>query len=184
MATAESEPKVAAELKKEPEVNKLFRMVMKFEGSDLHLKVGQPPMMRLKGDIRRMEMRPLTQQDMERLLLPTLSPKQRKILDDEGGVDFSYVIGQDECRFRVSLFRQRNRLSLVSRRVNNTIPTFEKLGLPPSIEKLCHFDQGMIIFAGVTGSGKTTSIASMLEYINQREPVHILTIEDPIEFTY
>src|SRR5947208_7721340 len=88
------------ELKKEPEVNKLFRMVMKYEGSDLHLKVGQPPMMRLRGDIRRMEMRPLTQEDMERLLLPLLQSKHRKILDDEGGVDFSYVIGQEACRFR------------------------------------------------------------------------------------
>jgi twitching motility protein PilT len=189
MATADMErggggPTVPAEVRREPEVNKLFRMVMKHEGSDLHLKVGQPPMMRLKGDIVRMQMRPLTPSDMERLLLPLLNERQRRILDEEGGVDFSYVVGNDECRFRVSLFRQRNRLSLVSRRVNNTIPTFEKLGLPPSIEKLCHFDQGMIIFAGVTGSGKTTSIASMLEYINQREPVHILTIEDPIEFTY
>jgi twitching motility protein PilT len=99
-------------------------------------------------------------------------------------VDFSYVVGQDECRFRVSLFRQRGRLSLVSRRVNTVIPNFKDLGLPDSIEKLCHFSEGMIIFAGVTGSGKTTSIASMLDYIAEREPLHILTIEDPIEFTY
>jgi twitching motility protein PilT len=169
---------------KEPEVNKLFRLVMKHEASDLHLKVGQPPMMRLRGDIRRVDMRPLTQEDMERLLLPHLNARQRKILEEEGGVDFSYVVGHDECRFRVSLFRQRGRLSLVSRRVNTKIPTFEKLGLPPSIEKLCNFSEGMIIFAGVTGSGKTTSIASMLDYLNEREPLHILTIEDPIEFTF
>jgi twitching motility protein PilT len=84
----------------------------------------------------------------------------------------------------VSLFRQRGRLSLVARRVNNVIPTFEKLGLPPSIEKLCHYDQGLIILAGVTGSGKSTTIASMLDYINEREPLHILTVEDPIEFTF
>src|SRR6202011_4731188 len=99
--------KPAAEVRKEPEVNKLFRMVMKHEASDLHLKVGQPPMMRLRGDIRRMDMRPLTQEDMERLLLAQLSPKHRKILEEEGGVDFSYVVGDDECRFRVSLFKQR-----------------------------------------------------------------------------
>src|SRR5204862_3525611 len=91
----------------EPEVNKLFRMVMKHEASDLHLKVGQPPMMRLRGDIRRVDAPPLTQEQMERLLLTQLQPKHRKILDEEGGVDFSYVIGSDECRFRVSLFRQR-----------------------------------------------------------------------------
>jgi twitching motility protein PilT len=169
---------------REPEANKLFRMVMKYEASDLHLKVGQPPMMRLKGDIRRMEMRPLTQEDMERLLLPLLTPKQRKVLDDEGGVDFSYVVGQDECRFRVSLFRQRGRLSLVSRRVNTSIPSFEKLGLPPIIESLCKFPEGLVILAGVTGSGKSTTIASMLDYINEREPLHILTCEDPIEFVF
>ena len=179
--------KVHAEHKdrrREPEANKLFRMVMKLQASDLHLKVGQPPMVRLRGDIRRTEAKPLTQEDMERMLLPLLSPRQRKILDEEGGVDFSYVIGDDECRFRVSLFKQKGRLSLVSRRVNNVIPNFEGLGLPPTIEKLCNFPEGLIIFAGVTGSGKSTSIAAMLDYINAREPLHILTIEDPIEFVF
>jgi twitching motility protein PilT len=129
-------------------------------------------------------MRPLTQEDMERLLYAVLSERHKRILDEEGGVDFSYVIGDDECRFRVSLFKQRNRLSLVARRVNVNIPSFEKLGLPPIIEKLCHYPEGLIIFAGVTGSGKSTSIASMLDYINGREPLHILTVEDPIEFTF
>ncbi len=177
-------PAAAPSMRKEPEVNKLFRMVMEHEASDLHLKVGQPPMMRLRGDIRRMKMRPLTQEDMERLLLSQLSAKHRKILDEEGGVDFGYVIGQDECRFRVSLFKQRNRLSLVARRVNNVIPNFADLGLPPSIEKLCNYSEGLVILAGVTGSGKSTTIASMLDYINAREPLHVLTIEDPIEFTF
>ncbi|MBI2804140.1 MAG: PilT/PilU family type 4a pilus ATPase [Planctomycetes bacterium] len=178
------ELKAPAEPKKEPEANKLFRMVMKLEASDLHLKVGQPPMMRLRGDIRRTEMRPLTQEDMERLMYPLLNPRLRQILDDEGGVDFSYVVGQDECRFRVSLFKQRGRLSLVSRRVNNVIPSFEKLGLPPIIESLCKFPEGLVILAGVTGSGKSTTIASMLDYVNAREPLHILTVEDPIEFVF
>src|SRR6516162_6860061 len=143
MATADIEKPAAEQVPaghaREPEANKLFRMVMKHEGSDLHLKVGQPPMMRLKGDIRRADMRPLTQEDMERLLLPLIDEKKRKILDEEGGVDFSYVIGHDECRFRVSLFRQRGRLSLVARRGNQVIPNFAALGLPESIEKLCHF---------------------------------------------
>ncbi|MCC6417785.1 MAG: PilT/PilU family type 4a pilus ATPase [Gemmataceae bacterium] len=178
------EPRAPADPRKEPEVNKLFRMTMKLEGSDLHLKVGQPPMMRLKGDIRRMEMPPLTQEQMERLLLPLLDVKKRKILDEEGGVDYSYVIGQDECRFRVSLFRQRNRLSLIARRVNASIPKFADLGLPASIESLCTFPEGLVILAGVTGSGKSTTIASMLDYIAEREPLHILTVEDPIEFTF
>jgi twitching motility protein PilT len=191
MASADDEPVPVDPLpaqvigpKRDFEVDKLFRMVMKHEGSDLHLKVGLPPMMRLKGIIRRMDMRPLAQEDMERLLYPTLSPRQRKILEETGGIDFAHIIGNDECRFRVNLFKQRNKLSLVARRVNTKIPNFEKLYLPPSIEKLCHFDQGLIILAGVTGSGKSTTIASMLDYINEREYVHILTIEDPIEFTF
>ncbi len=186
-----------AEVKREPEVNKLFRMVMKYEGSDLHLKVGLPPMMRLKGVIRQMEMRPLTQEDMERLLFSVMKDHHKKILEDTGGADFAYVIGDDECRYRVNLFYQRGRLSLVARRVSHKIPSFEQLGLLipeqektrkpgelPIIERLCHFDQGLIMLAGVTGSGKSTTIAAMLDYINERERVHILTIEDPIEYLF
>ena len=131
-----------------------------------------------------MEMKPLSQEDMLQLLIPLLNAEQRAILDETGGVDFAHVVGQDECRFRVNLFRQRGRLSLVARRVNTSIPSFAKLGLPASIETLCHFDQGMIILAGITGSGKSTTIAAMLEYINEHQRIHILTIEDPIEFTF
>jgi twitching motility protein PilT len=189
MATADveayvDESRVPAEPRREPEVNKLFRMVMKHEGSDLHLKVGLPPMMRLKGVIRQMEMKALSVDDMERLLLPIMSDHHRKILEDTGGADFAHVVGQDECRFRVNVFKQRGRLSLVSRRVNNNVPTFDKLGLPAVLARLSTFDQGMIILAGVTGSGKSTTIASMLDYINERERVHILTIEDPIEYMF
>lgn len=186
MATADLENQVddRAESRREPEINKLFRMVMKHEGSDLHLKAGLPPMMRLRNAIRHMEMRPLGSDDMERLVYPILSDRSKKQLEDDGGADFAHIIGQDECRFRVNLFKQRGRLSLVARRVSSNVPTFAKLGLPPAIEKLCHYDQGMIILAGVTGSGKSTTIASMLDYINERERVHILTIEDPIEYLF
>jgi twitching motility protein PilT len=173
-----------AQVKKEPEVNKLFRMVMKYEGSDLHLKVGLPPMMRLAGTIRAMELPPLSATDMERLLLTILTERQSRVLEETGGIDFAHIIGDDECRFRVNLFRQRGRLSLVARRVNTRIPDFKALYLPPIMEELCKFYQGMIILAGVTGSGKSTTIASMLEFINQHERVHILTIEDPIEFMF
>jgi twitching motility protein PilT len=189
MAVADVEPleldaRQPAEVRREPEVNKLFRMVMKHEGSDLHLKVGLPPMMRLRNAIRHMEMKAINSEEMERLLFPIMSPRSQKLLEDTGGADFAHVIGQDECRFRVNIFRQRGKLSLVARRVNTKVPTFEKLGLPQTIEKLCHYDQGMIILAGVTGSGKSTTIASMLDYINERERVHILTIEDPIEYLF
>src|SRR5213080_1271103 len=100
MATSDAEvngePQLEVRREREPEANKLFRMVMKHQGSDLHLKVGLPPMMRLKGVIRRMDMKPLTQEDMERLLLPTLNDDLKKILHETGGVDYSYVIGMEE----------------------------------------------------------------------------------------
>jgi twitching motility protein PilT len=189
MATADVDPidqeiRAPADAQREPEINKLFRMVMKHEGSDLHLKAGLPPMMRLRNAIRHMDMRALSPEDIDRLVWPMLSERSKQLLEETGGADFAHVVGHDECRFRVNLFKQRGRLSLVARRVINKIPTFDKLNLPPSIEKLCHFDQGMIVLAGVTGSGKSTTIAAMLDYINQRERVHILTIEDPIEYLF
>ena len=188
MATADVEAEIEeariAPAQGEPEINKLFRSVMKNEGSDLHLKVGMPPMMRLRNAIRQTQLPPLTQEDMERLCYPILTERTRRILDETGGSDFAHIIGADECRFRVNLFKQRGRLSMVARRVNSSIPNFAKLGLPESIENLCHYDQGMVVLAGVTGSGKSTTIASMLDYINERERVHILTIEDPIEYLF
>jgi len=170
----------------EPEANKLFRMVMKYKGSDLHLKVGQPPAMRLAGVLRYMQLPPLSAADMERLMYPLLSARQRGILDEEGGVDLAHVVvdGDLETRFRVNLFKQRGKLSLVARRVNNSIPNFEGLGLPAVLGEIASYDQGIVILAGVTGSGKSTTIASMLQYINERERYHIVTIEDPIEFTF
>jgi twitching motility protein PilT len=170
----------------EPECNKLFRMVMKHQGSDLHLKAGLPPCMRLGGVLRQMQMPALTRDDMERLLFPILTPRQKNILEEDGGVDFAHIIydGNDETRFRVNLFRARGRLSLVARRVNSKIPNFEGLHLPPVMAEITQYEQGIIILAGVTGSGKSTTIASMLQYINERERMHIVTIEDPIEFTF
>jgi len=170
----------------EPEANKLFRNCMKYQGSDLHLKVGLPPAMRLAGVLRQMQLPPLTEADMERLMYPLLTPRQRGILDEEGGVDFAHIVydGDVETRFRVNLFKQRGRLSLVARRVNNKIPTFEDLHLPPVLAEITQYDQGIVLLAGVTGSGKSTTIASMLQYVNQRERMHIVTIEDPIEYTF
>jgi twitching motility protein PilT len=170
----------------EPEANKLFRMVMKHKGSDLHLKVGLPPCMRLGGVLRQMSLPPLSAAEMERLMFPIMTPRSKKILEEEGGCDFAHIVydGKLETRFRVNLFRARGKLSLVARRVNNSIPNFEDLGLPPVMAELTQYEQGIIILAGVTGSGKSTTIASMLQYINERERMHIVTIEDPIEFTF
>jgi twitching motility protein PilT len=181
VATGEMTP---AQAKREPKVNQFFRAVMKHEASDLHMKVGLPPMMRLKGAIRKMDHPPISEEQMERLFYEIMNPRLRKLLDDTGGADFAHVIGSDECRFRVNILKQRGHLGMVARRVNTKVPTFAGLGLPPSIEQLCKYDQGMIILAGVTGSGKSTTIASMLDYLNEREQLHILTIEDPIEYLF
>jgi twitching motility protein PilT len=187
MATAdviEGYEPAPAETKREPKINVLFRTVMKYEASDLHLKVNLPPMMRLKGVIRKMDAPPISEEQMERLFYEIMNPRLRKLLEDTGGADFAHVIGQDECRFRVNILKQRGHLGMVARRVNTKVPTFAGLGLPESIELLCKFDQGMIILAGVTGSGKSTTIASMLDYPNEREQLHTLTIEDPIEYLF
>jgi twitching motility protein PilT len=168
----------------EPEIQRLFRVVMQQQGSDLHLAVGAPPLLRLRNVIRQMDLPPLTQDDMERLVAPMLGDRTRRQLEENGGADFAYIVGKSEGRFRVSLFKQRGQYGLVARRVNAKIPTFEKLGLPPVLEKLCGYDQGLIILAGVTGSGKSTTLAAMIDYINEREQVHILTIEDPIEYLF
>jgi twitching motility protein PilT len=170
----------------EPEANKLFRMVMKHKGSDLHLKVGLPPAMRLGGVLRTMQLPVLKTADMERLMFPIMTPRQRQILEDTGGADFAHIVEDEgvETRFRVNLFRARGRLSLVARRVNTSIPSFEGLGLPPILADIVTEDQGIIILAGVTGSGKSTTIASMLNYVNLNERCHVVTIEDPIEFTF
>jgi twitching motility protein PilT len=184
MATA-TEPNLDSSAS-EPEANKLFRMVMKHKGSDLHLKVGLSPAMRLAGVLRQMALPALSESDMERLMFPLLSPRQKTILEDTGGIDFAHIVVENniETRFRVNLFRQRGRLSLVARRVNTSIPNFEGLGLPPVMAEITQYDQGIVLLAGVTGSGKSTTIASMLQYINERERMHIVTIEDPIEFTF
>ncbi len=176
--------KVAALPAGEPQINQLFRTVMLHKGSDLHLKAGLPGMIRLRGVIQKMNTPVLTQETLEKLIFPILREKDKKVLEDTGGADFAHVIGNDEARYRVNLLKQRGRFAMVARLVNQTIPTFEKLGLPATIEKLCHFEQGMVLLAGVTGSGKSTTIASMLDYMNMNEALHILTIEDPIEFVF
>jgi len=176
--------KVAVPVPGEPMINQLFRTVMLHKGSDLHIKAGLPGMMRLRGVIQKMNTPVLSQDHMEKLCFPIMKEKDRKILDEKGGCDFAHVIGSDEARYRVNLFKQRGKLAMVARLVNQSIPSFEKLGLPATIETLCHYEQGMVLLAGVTGSGKSTTIASMLDYMNSVEALHILTIEDPIEFTF
>ncbi len=170
----------------EQEVDKLFRALVKLEGSDLHLKVGKPPIVRVNGTLKPLNRGPIEMEEMARLLFPMMNERNRKIFDEEGGADFAYVVDVDgtSWRFRVNMLQQLGKIGLVARRVNNHIPNFNGLYLPPTVETLCHFDQGMILLAGVTGSGKSTTIASMLNYINSVYYKHILTLEDPIEFVF
>lgn len=172
--------------REELEIDKLFRTCVKLKGSDLHLKVGKPPYMRINGSLRPLNREPIDDEEMVRLCFPMMDARNRRIFEENGGADFAKVVEVDgeEWRFRVNLLQQMGHVGLVARRVNNWIPSFEGLNLPPVMEELCKFDQGMVLLAGVTGSGKTTTIASMLNWINHHYRKHILTLEDPIEVVF
>ena len=172
--------------KKEYEIDKLFRALVKLEGSDLHLKAERPPFVRIKGKLRSLERGPIEDEEMTRIILAIMDDRCRKILSDTGGADFSHQCEVDgvRWRFRVNVLQQMGHLGMVARRINNFIPVLEKLHLPSSLYKQCTHDQGMVLLAGVTGSGKSTTIASMLNYVNRNYNKHILTLEDPIEFLF
>ena len=168
------------------EVDRLFEALVRLSGSDLHLKADQPPIIRVKGSLQPLKHPKIDDARMRQLCVPIMSERQRKIFEEEGGVDFAHtcVVDGVKWRFRVNLLTQQGAMGMVARRVNNTIPDFKGLFLPESIERLCVLDQGMVLLAGVTGSGKSTTIGSMLNYINRTYRKHILTLEDPIEFVF
>ena len=172
--------------KGELEVDKIFRALVKLEGSDLHMKVGQPPMVRVRGELKPLNRPPIEAEEMVRLLLPMMDERNLGIFEEEGGADFSHTIHMDgvRWRFRVNMLKSLGNIGLVARRISNFIPDFKGLFLPDTMETLCHYDQGMVLLAGVTGSGKSTTIGSMLNYINSIYRKHILTLEDPIEFIF
>ncbi len=188
MATTVDPRAAKPNVRKRPEleVDKLFTALVKLEGSDLHLKAECPPHVRVKGSLRPLNRGPIDDEEMERLLMPMLDERNRKIYAETGGADFAHSMEVDgvRWRFRVNMLRQMGHMGLVARRVSNWIPNFEGLYLPPQMVELCKFDQGMVLLAGVTGSGKTTTIASMLNWVNANYRKHILTLEDPIEFIY
>jgi twitching motility protein PilT len=168
------------------EIDRYFEALVRLEGSDLHMKVGQPAIIRVKGSLQPLKAPRIDDEQMRRLIMPMLDDRRRRILETDGGCDFAYVAVVDgvKWRFRLNVLQQQGSLGLVARRVNNKIPDFKGLFLPPTIERLCQYDQGLILLAGVTGSGKSTTIASMLNFINQNYRKHILTLEDPIEFVF
>ena len=169
-----------------PDIDRLFRAAIRLKGSDLHLRADACPIVRIRGSLRSLNYPSLSDDDMTRLCLPLLDERTERIFTESGGADFAYSVECDgkRRRFRVNLLRQLGRLGMVARLVNDYIPDFATLHLPPILQDLCKFDQGMILLAGVTGSGKSTTIASMLNWINGNYRKHILTLEDPIEFVF
>ncbi len=172
--------------KKGPFLNKYFKAVIKLQVSDLHLKADRPAMVRAKGDLRPLSGGPLTGEQIRAGIFEILSDKQKAYFDERGAVDFAYDVGAagDADRFRVNAFQQRGQMSVAARRVDKNIRNFDGLHLPNSVEKCTHYNQGMILLAGITGSGKSTTIAAMIDHIARRDPVHIVTIEDPIEYLF
>ncbi|MBX3442422.1 MAG: PilT/PilU family type 4a pilus ATPase [Planctomyces sp.] len=172
--------------KADPEINKLFRLQIKHEGSDLHLQTGKPAILRIRGTLRELQMPAISEEQMYKMFYEIMDERNQKIFEQNGGTDLAHVVPHEgrNWRFRVNLFKQLGIPGMVARKIEQNIPNFEGLYLPPVMEDLCKYDQGMVLLAGVTGSGKSTTIASMLDWVNRNERVHILTIEDPIEFVF
>lgn len=168
---------------KEPGLNKFFKAAVKTRASDLHLKAGQTPKLRLFGELKKTTGEILSKEKLEELVFEILSPAQKEFFKEHGTLDFAYEL-DSKHRFRTNIFRQRGAVSLVGRRVNTVIPPFEELHLPPILEQISQSSQGLVLVVGPTGCGKTTTIASMIDYINRTRSCHIITVEDPIEYLF
>jgi twitching motility protein PilT len=151
--------------------------------SDLHLAVGVPPMLRMYGDLVPIKFRDLGETELESYITEVLNPSQIKVLREGRDLDFSYV-SADGARFRVNVFRKETGIGAAFRAIPTTMPSMEQLGLPPIVRKLCDQHQGMILVTGATGTGKSTTLASMIDYLNSTRPVNIISLEDPIEFVH
>jgi twitching motility protein PilT len=162
-------------------IDKLLQACVKQGASDIHIVVGQPPVFRLHGRLRKLETKVLTSEDTVGLM-KSISPERcQRELQENGGSDFGFAFG-DQARFRVSIFKQRGNISMVLRQIPNDKLTPEQLGLPESVVKLVLRPRGLVLVTGPTGSGKTTTLASLVDYLNQNVDHHIITVEDPIEF--
>lgn len=162
----------------------MFRAMVNARASDIHLQAGAPPTVRVDGDLQPFSDRPLTPRDVEAIALGLLTPEQRNEVDYRHEMDFAYTM-PGFARFRCNLLRQRGSLGLVMRVISEAIPSFEALGLPRSVlEYLCNQERGLVLVTGPTGSGKSTTLATMLDHINQHSARNIITIEDPIEFLH
>ncbi|MBX3363814.1 MAG: type IV pilus twitching motility protein PilT [Phycisphaeraceae bacterium] len=163
------------------QIDRLLDTVVKTGASDLHLTVGRPPTIRLHGRLRNLQTKVLDSDDMVGLMKSITPERNQQELQEEGGTDFGFAYG-DAARFRVSVFRQRSDLAIVLRQIPNKLLTFEQIGLPEMVRELIRRPRGMFLVTGPTGSGKTTSLATMIDHINMNMDHHIITMEDPIEY--
>lgn len=165
-----------------PDLNELIAIARKNGCSDLHLTARLNPVFRRVGKLEYSDI-PSSPEENERLILSMLTPKQREQLAGGDDVDFTYV-SSDGSRQRVNVYRQSGQLSAAIRIINNEILTLEQLGMPPILQKLADEPRGLVLLTGPTGSGKSTTLAAMIDYINHKRNCHIITIEDPIEYVY
>ena len=166
----------------EPELmHQLLEAACDFGASDLHLAVGDPPVLRVHGDLQPLDMPVLEPEDTELLMKTICTEAQMESVQNNGGADFGLPF-EDRARFRVSVFKQKGRIGLVLRQIPNEMIPLKKIGLPEEINELLYKPRGLILVTGPTGSGKTTTLTSMIDFINVNRAAHIITIEDPIEF--
>ena len=160
----------------------LLHLMVQEGSSDLHVRVGVPPCIRLNGILQKVDGPALTNETAEELMRSITSDESVQEVRERGGADYAFAFGE-LARFRVSVFKEKGRFAMVLRQIPTTLLTFEQIGLPPSVKELLYKPRGMVLVTGPTGSGKSTTLASMIDIINiERDDAHIITIEDPIEF--
>jgi twitching motility protein PilT len=162
-------------------MEKLLETVVTLKASDLHISVGQPPVLRINSRLKRLEAKVLEPDDAVALMKSITPDRCQQELQERGGTDFGFAYA-DKCRFRVAVFKQKSNVSIVCRRIPSQFLTFEQIRMPDAIRRLITRPRGLLLVTGPTGSGKTTSLASMINFINENYDRHIITIEDPIEY--
>lgn len=163
------------------QIDKLLQTVVNHKASDLHITTGQPPVVRAGGRMVKLETKSLEAEDTVALMKSITPERNQQELQEKGGTDFGFAFGE-QARFRVAVFKQKGHVGMVLRRIPSQFLSFEVLGLPPVIVDLITRPRGLFLVTGPTGSGKTTSLASMINHINHTEDRHIITLEDPIEY--
>ncbi len=166
------------------EINDMLKLVVERDASDLHISVGKPAVMRLSGQLDVLDPDVITPEDSERLMREITPPRYQQMLQEHGSCDFAYSYSE-QARFRTAIMRARGNVSIVMRLIPSRLIPFDVLGLPKeSITQIMHAHRGLCIITGPTGSGKTTTLATMIDYINTNRPVHIITVEDPLEYIH